>query len=462
MARQFVRFCIMCVFVMALANCSEQQPTSVEKPVSVESAPQPESGVIALEPSSKPAEPPVISAKPDNHTAPSPAAPGSSGGAVITKKYRKSARKPASVDTSRSLKFEAPKTAAPKTPMAAQPKKNGDQATEEANHTIVKVFYATDRSTTGQASPNDFYGIGRGELTYGISEVAIPKSHDVGALEAPKWWKFEFRENPDNHVMLTKVQQLAWEAFRTQLNSRIDSGAGSNAFIFIHGFNVRFKDAARRTAQIHHDLKFDGAPIFYSWPSQGEVTLTSYTHDETNATWALPHVIKFIRAVADQSTAQNIYLIAHSMGTRVLSNAVATLMRESPKLKKRFKDIILAAPDIDADVFKNNLAPMMKQAANNVTLYASSDDKALKTSQQVHGGFPRAGDAGENLVLLEGVDTIDATGVDNSILAHSYFAEAKSIIGDIQEIIDLQKSADNRSRLKAVTTDRGSYWEIKK
>lgn len=44
-------------------------------------------------------------------------------------------------------------------------------------------------------------------------------------------------------------------------------------------------------------------------------------------------------------------------------NALDSLTRKNPKYKNRFKMIILAAPDIDADIFKDQIAPALKIAA---------------------------------------------------------------------------------------------------
>ncbi|MBD5781788.1 alpha/beta hydrolase [Pelagicoccus sp. NFK12] len=119
-----------------------------------------------------------------------------------------------------------------------------------------------------------------------------------------------------------------------------------NAFVFVHGYNVSFKDAARRTALTHHDLNFDGGPIFFSRPSQGEIPLTSYPHDETNANWTYSHLKEFLLQVADDTEAEKLSLIAHSTGTRGLSNAVASAMQERPDPIKRFVETASIVDDI--------------------------------------------------------------------------------------------------------------------
>ncbi len=329
------------------------------------------------------------------------------------------------------------------------------------NHTIVKVYYATDRNRTSSVKLAGFFG---GEpsdpkrISYGICEVSIPKGHKAGELEAPSIWRFEWREDPDKHVVLLKIHPQEKKSYFNNLKHVINRSKGKNAFIFIHGYNVTFKDAARRTAQIAYDLKFDGAPVFYSWPSKGE--LGGYPTDEDNILWAQENVKQFLKDFVQTTNAKNIYLIAHSMGSRALTGAVGALVNEMPRFKKRFREIILAAPDINARNFKDNIAPKMIEASKNVTLYVSGDDKALLASREFHNN-PRAGEAGDNMILYKGIDTIDATGIDASLLGHSYFAEAQSIISDIWSVLRGTPPA-NRKTLKQVRTKRGNYWTFNK
>jgi len=134
-------------------------------------------------------------------------------------------------------------------------------------------------------------------------------------------------------------------------------------------------------------------------------------------------------------------------------------LAQKPAVASRLREIILTAPDIDAEVFRRDIAPGLTQAAS-VTLYASSDDLALVASKKVHK-YPRAGDAGSGLVVLKGIETIDATGVDTSFLAHSYFAETRSVLADIFYLVRESKRADQRFGLRPAQSSNGAYWEFK-
>ena len=156
------------------------------------------------------------------------------------------------------------------------------------------------------------------------------------------------------------------------------------------------------------------------------------------------------------------YLVAHSMGNRGLTHAIVQVMKNHPDLRNKIKEIILAAPDIDADVFKNEIAPqMVAETKKPITLYVSADDLALKASKLLHGN-PRAGDAGEKMVIVDGVETIDASGIDTSFLSHSYFADTNSIISDIFDIIQSGQRALDRKRLSLIKLKNNIfYWKVK-
>jgi len=95
-----------------------------------------------------------------------------------------------------------------------------------------------------------------------------------------------------------------------------------------------------------------------------------------------------------------------------------------------------------------------------VTLYASSNDKALQASKTLHG-YPRLGDAGDNLTILPGIETLDASELETDFLGHSYYAYANSVLTDIKEIIQGLGRAAQRSRPQEMLKAVGRYWKVR-
>jgi esterase/lipase superfamily enzyme len=334
------------------------------------------------------------------------------------------------------------------------------EAVAEPNYYTMTIYYATDRRATGQTDPANFYGSDRDPnetLSLGTCEVSIPRDHQKGELEAPTIWKLEFHEDPEKHVVLLGVHPETRNQFFGELANTVASSENKDAFVFIHGYETTFRDAARRTAQLAYDLNFHGAPILYSWPSKGD--LDGYAADEGTIIWTTPHLKAFLRQVALQSNAKTVHLIAHSMGNRALTQALADLAVSpggTAQPQPHFREVILAAPDVDRDIFKQ-LAAAIGKTADRVTLYASSHDKALAASKKLNE-FPRAGEAGKRLLVMKGIDTIDVSAVDTSFLGHSYFGDNTSVISDIQRLLKGGFPPGQRACLSEAFSSNLAYW----
>lgn len=349
-------------------------------------------------------------------------------------------------------------------PMAVAASASMEKSALASNYAVIKVGFATDRQRDlGKPAAQRFNNernhsaSNNAGLSYGHCEISIPRDHRMGELESPSLWRLEFRLDPAKHVVLLEAEVEDPASFFAGVAAQVKASASGSAFIFVHGYNVSFEDAARRTGQMAYDLGFDGAPVFYSWPSQGDTA--RYTVDENNIEWSTPHLQAFLADFLQKSGAAKVYLIGHSMGNRGLARAMAGLIETRPELAGRIAEIILTAPDIDAEVFRQEIAPRLTASGHPVTLYASSEDRALAASRLVHG-YRRAGDSGEGMLLLAGVETIDATGVDTGFLKHSYFAEKRSALSDMFYLIHDQARADQRF-LDRVDTPAGRYWTFK-
>ena len=325
---------------------------------------------------------------------------------------------------------------------------------------VVDVFFATDRNRTASNEPSRMFGATRAAITYGVARVSIPATHQTGYLEAPSTLvRLRFLENAKRHVLVLEANELSNDAYFANVQGRLSSSPREDAFIFVHGFNATFEDGVRRTGQIAYDLGFRGAPVLYSWPSKGSPTPLGYAADSQMIEWSTEVIKTFIEDFLNKTSAKNIYLIAHSMGTQALTRSLISLVGAHPEMRSRIKEIILAAPDIDAGIFKRDIAPVMVNMGRPITLYASSEDRALKLSRLAHD-YPRAGDSGAGLVLVKGIETIDATDVDTSFLGHSTFAEAREVLTDWRFIIDRGLRANERG-LRQVSSEV-PYWQFAK
>lgn len=233
-------------------------------------------------------------------------------------------------------------TAAPEGPVRE------DALEEPARRTLVRFPFATDRAKGNPAAPNEYF-LGRQADTLGECVVSIPPGHKSGKVERP-WSIFghEFEEKLNDHVVLTAVRESLrahfFEGLRTRMHeaaARLGPLDARDVLVFVHGYNTTFAEAAWRTAQLSHDLRFPGVALLYSWSSAGDTK--AYLADGENARLSAPHLRQLLVDLASVPDTRYVHVVAHSMGNRVVTEA---LMRLSPaerrivnaKLNRRERD----------------------------------------------------------------------------------------------------------------------------
>jgi len=333
---------------------------------------------------------------------------------------------------------------------------------EKQDFYIRTVYYGTNRQRTGTSKPEDFYSGERessAKIHYGSVAVSIPKSHKKGRLESSFMGLRSLRDQK-RHLFIKTMNEVSRDLFFQMLDGKLadpeNDELAQDAIVFIHGFNVSFEEAARRTAQIAFDINFPGLPLLFSWPS--DAALLGYMADREDAVWSVAYLERFINELRDKTKVKRFHLIAHSMGNQVLIGALHRIAMKDSPTAPLFENIILAAPDFDAELFEQQIAPEVLGLANNWTVYASDKDMALNISTSVNStvrlGIP--------LTVLEGMQVIDATGVEvspwNVPEFHSYYATKRRVIKDLEDAIH-SKTLDQRNLLLK-TKNHIKYWVL--
>ena len=188
---------------------------------------------------------------------------------------------------------------------------------------------------------------------YGRCDVSIPENHGRGRLETPlfgfapdrcvtfRWWGFPSVVGEDE--------------FLQTLRTQVAKSERREVFVFVHGYYTSFAESVRLTAQIAHDIDFDGVAIAYSWPS--EAWLAGYLIDGVNAEWTIPHLAEFLEMLANESEVEHIHLMAHSMGTRALVRAIREYMRDREGVRRRRLIALFCARPISTSTFSSATTP---------------------------------------------------------------------------------------------------------
>jgi esterase/lipase superfamily enzyme len=346
-----------------------------------------------------------------------------------------------------------------KAQLAAEPVVVARSPTAKKSEVIeIATYYATNRSQTASTEPLKLYGTGFDRsLHYGKAVVTIPLTHVTGRLELPKIWKLQREPDPSKHFTVRSVVPMGKDAVRREMQETLTAGGNKAILLFVHGYYLGFPEAAMRTAQLAHDLKFAGVPFFYSWPSAAQ--LFSYWQDEEAAELSEP---LFETLLDDLSFMQatDIYIIAHSMGNRIVSQALKARVDQG-KPTRHVREVLLAAPDINAELFRTVIAPKLAaMQGTRTTIYASSSDLALMASKIVHG-FRRLGETADGVFTFHGLDTVDASTATqaNRAYGHFYLMDNSLVLKDVRTIIEEKRAAKDRG-LNIIGKDPNIFYRL--
>jgi len=262
-------------------------------------------------------------------------------------------------------------------------------------------------------------------------------------------WLFPRKQNPEKHIVLQSINVLEENDFYNYLREGLNQTDNKAALIFVHGFNTSFDEAARRCGQICYDVPFSGITGFFGWPSAGN-NVFNYVRDVERADASVSSLTAFIENIVDNTGVKKLHFIAHSMGNRILTRSLNQLIQKETFKNKinTIAQIILAAPDIDTDVFNNEIYPSFRKIGKRRTIYASDEDMALFFSEKIRRGLKRLGEGGDNIYVVNGIDTIDASNVmSKGMLRHSYVFETKDLLYDLNTLFT-EGAAPEKRRLR--------------
>ena len=293
-----------------------------------------------------------------------------------------------------------------------------------AGATRQRIFIATTRQATEVAGA--FYSGQRApELGLASVVVSIPPNHVSGELERSK------RMPPDPRTEFAVIEPTVYStesAFINAVNVALETLPRNEQDIlfFVHGFNNTISDSILRLAQFVEDTDYKGVPVLFSWASAAQPV--KYVYDLNSAMTARPQFLKAVDILV-KTRASGADVFAHSMGSLLTMEAIVAAEQAGDfNSTGRLKTVMLAAPDIDIDLFRSQLS-MIDANRHKLFVLTSKDDSALGFSRRISGGISRVGatDAAELTEL--GVTVIDLSKIDDSKSgSHSKFAGSPEVV----------------------------------
>ena len=325
-----------------------------------------------------------------------------------------------------------------------------------AKNTKYDVFYGTNRQPViVQGELVDYGNQTDSKINYGVCEVIIPDSHEIGKIGSSIWGRLVKGE--DDRLKIRHIIGLNPDLFWSHINAQSKKmRVKEKPTIFVHGYNNTFKDAALRAAQIGRDLGIGQGIGLFSWPSNGK--FLKYVADENVSEVSKYLLADFIEKFIDNTEQKSVNIIAHSMGCRCLLGALDHLSKNKQSVLKKIDQVILAAADIDT----RQMAVLGQHAVNNckrTTSYVAAQDKALRISGWLHD-FPRVGVVPPTYVL-NGMDTVLVNNPELLTLGHGYVASNRTVLSDIFSLLKTNADPSDRHSLELISSGTLEYWKIK-
>jgi serine/threonine protein kinase len=293
----------------------------------------------------------------------------------------------------------------------------------ETDPRMTRVLFITDRARVSDGSGSNQFGSDESdELTFGYSIVQLPEWHIIGRIRP------RLRDRLLGRVGYEVIRNRILE--RREFESELGTANEHKDFLlFVHGYNTSFETAVLRAAQFQADLKMAGQVICFSWPSLGQPS--GYGRDAALCEESEICFIDALRLLTSVCRHQNLHILAHSMGSRLLlEGCYAQAVSESAF---SLGQVIIAAPDVSQRRFRQRCGAYA--GARRRTLYASKHDHALMGSRFLHA----RGRAGyiPPLMIVDDVDTVDTSihGVALWALNHSVFGDTRALVSDIATLI---------------------------
>ena len=257
----------------------------------------------------------------------------------------------------------------------------------QAGATRVDLLLATTR----QPHPDATVGFSfrrADQLHFARYTMGIPPAHRPGKIE----WPRSLPPDPARQICALEWNTLDRAAFTAQLGKAIGPQR-RQVLLQIHGYNTGFALTLLRSTQILHDSGLDVAPVVFAWASRGK--LSGYGYDRECASMARDGLEELLRQFDRDPEVGSVSILAHSMGGWLTMETLRQMGIARRGGLGKIRDIVLAAPDINPEEFRAQWqragGAMAAGKKPRVTIYASGDDMALKTSAKVWGSDTRLG-----------------------------------------------------------------------
>ncbi len=374
----------------------------------------------------------------------------------------------------------------------------------ERQSTTVEILYCTDRNQSNGSGPPHRYGSGRSQsLAFGTTRVRIGGAsltweelvqasrvgrrsgrigvHHLDATElvrmpATPWYVHLVDDSEITEAAVIERWIEAAQEIQGVINENLRNAGGGDVFLFVHGFNATFGDAAITAAELWHFLGRRGVACSYSWPA-GSAGILGYDTDRESSEFTVEHFKQFVRVVAGADAVERIHHVAHSRGSDVVVAAIRELYLQyqaagfETSAELKIENLVFIAADIDQDVFDQRFGTeSVRRAARHVTIYTGARDVALGLSSSKFSSALRVGQLGTAEVTEKGRVVLDHLADQMTIVhqprrrglfGHVYHKDDPGVSSDLLLLL-LGHQTPGAEHGRPLTKDPSGVWVVPK
>ncbi len=313
---------------------------------------------------------------------------------------------------------------------------------------LYRFFYITNRSpgTFDGDLGERFTNQRADELHFGSYDVEIEPSLGLSSIFNPTKW---FR---DEEIAVRHERSLSRSELVEQLGSYIRESPHRSLLVIVHGYREQFPSALRKTAFVIHVLDLNSPVLLFDWPGdQGGNPLAAYREAVEIASESGAELAQTLNLVIEEIRPERLWLLANSMGAQVVADAFGLLYQDAEMADPgaELEDVVLTAPDVDLEAFDTRFQREISALTRHLTVYVSSNDRALLASRIVNRGMRRgestldtrnvSQDQLEEAIRLaeliepdsDLIALVDVTPVNRTINFHNFYLESPEVFNDL-------------------------------
>ena len=342
-----------------------------------------------------------------------------------------------------------------------------------ADQDAVRYFFVTNRRKSAEEmeDPEErFTNVREPGIRFGRFDATIEPSIGLGMLINPSEW-FQTEE-----IRVNSLELVSREDFVEELGGIVDRSPMRSVILLINGFRERFPSALRKTVFVGHILDINSPVMVFDWPGDQGSTPRGYRRAHTISRESGLELADTIKLLVRDINPDKLWIIANSMGGQVVVDAFSHLYKD-PEYSDagiEIEDVILTAPDVSREAFNTQFKTEIASMARNLTVYVSSNDRALVMSRIINFGESRRGESTLEADMLEEaaavvdmmdpddelVTLVDVTPVNRTRNFHNFSLETPEFFDDLFLRMVNKKTPDSRGLYHLQTPDGTGYWVL--